>query len=81
MGLVMSFAKPHRGKQKVINANGNNKLAGMMICRVIFSDCKFMWIINRSYYYKGVTPFFKMIFPYFDVSPVITTAKANLARS
>ena len=29
----------------------------------------------------GVTPFFRMMLPYFAVSPVITTAKAFLARS
>lgn len=29
----------------------------------------------------GVTPFFKMMLPYLAVSPVITTAKAFLARS
>ncbi len=29
----------------------------------------------------GVTPFFKMMFPYFAISPVMTTAKADLARS
>jgi len=32
-------------------------------------------------YESGVTPFFKIIFPYFAVSPVITTAKAFLALS
>ena len=29
----------------------------------------------------GVTPFFRMMLPYFAVSPVSTTAKADFARS
>ncbi len=47
-------------------------------CQLLYSPVLFWGI---EIYLKGVTPFFKIIFPYFAVSPVITTAKADFARS